>query len=88
MKRLIALSLVLLSGLMFPHPGSAEHGVSAFATADDFQVRSETHLGCRKRGFSYVLGDEPDPSAELGPCMAQYAGDPAYPFTLDQCVRL
>ena len=82
MKRsTLALSLIILSGLLFPYSGVADKGISGFAKADNFQVRAETHLKCRTSRFDYSSGD-------LTACMnAGY--DPDYKFdTSNQSIKL
>ncbi|MEP7272389.1 MAG: hypothetical protein ABI882_12875, partial [Acidobacteriota bacterium] len=75
MKRsMVALSLLLFVGLLIPHAGRADRR-SGFATPDNFYVRSETHLKCRTKQFSYSSGD-------IAPCLD--AGQPGFKFELDQ----
>ena len=83
MKRsVLALSLIVLGGLLLPDFGLAEKGVSGFAKADNFQVRAETHLKCRTSRFEYSSGD-------LTACVNAVKSDPYYKFDVpNQSIKL
>ena len=62
MKRsVLVLILLTLAGTFNLGTGNAQRRGVGFGKPDAFFVRSETHAGCRTKGFSYSSGD-------IGPC--------------------
>jgi len=77
MKRsTIVLILILIVGLLSPGAGKADRRVG-FGTPDNFQIRAETHLKCRTRGYKYASGDIKD-------CFDAGLNDPYFKFDLGQ----
>ena len=73
MKRsTIVLILILIVGLLSPGAGKADRRVG-FGTPDNFQIRAETHLKCRTRGYKYASGDIKD-------CFDAGLNDPYFKF--------
>ena len=83
MKRtILVLVLVTISGMLLPWTGNAQRRRGyVFGRPDAFEVRSETHIGCRTQEFSYSSGD-------IQPCF-DLGLSPEFKFYLDgQSVKL